>query len=560
MIPSVLILLSHGSGLAPSPIFPRTLAIVSENAMTEEATQEKKAGKVRMGPWSSIPPWAERWKPNRWFFAALLFLAAGLWVWFFWRIEPGTDEIAVLIRKTGADPPSGQIVAFEPHQKGIQMEVLPEGRYFRNPYTWGWEIHPVTDIPSGKLGVLIRLWGEDLPPGAIIANSQKKGIVGEVLRPGKYRINPYAYAVQIFDAVTVRPGHVGVVTSLVGVDVHTAELPVEERNRYLVPEGAKGVVKEVLDPGTYYLNPYMVSVTEMTLQSQRFEMSGEDAITFLTLDGFNVTVEGTIEYSINRDQAALLTHKVGDMEDILKKIILPRARGFSRIEGSKHPAIAYIVGETRQQFQNNLEQHLKDRCADWGVTIRSVLIRNISPPEEIARIIRDREVAVQRAKMFDRQIEQARSKAELTRQEMLAQQNKEKVEAETEKIRAVIQARQDQDVKLTAALKELEVAKLENDAAVFQAEALLLKADADKEVIRLQNEAQARVIGDQVSAFGDGWGLARYSLTNALAPRIGSVLTTDRSDALGGVFEGFRHKGGTQRAGGFTAAEQGDHP
>lgn len=525
--------------------------------MSEETRKENQAGMKRTVVGVFAPSWAERWKPGWRALVPVLLVALASWVWFFWRIEPGSDEIAVLIRKTGTDLPSGQILAQEPHQKGIQMDVLAEGRYFRNPYTWGWEIHPVTDIPAGKLGVLVRLWGEELSSGAIIADDRSKGIVGEVLRPGKYRINPYAYKVQIFDAVTVRPGHVGVVTSLVGADVNTADLPPHERNRYLVPKGVKGVVQDVLDPGTYYLNPYMVSVTEMTLQSQRFEMSGEDAITFLTLDGFNVTVEGTIEYSIERDQAALLTHKVGDMEDILKKIILPRARGFSRIEGSKHPATAYIVGETRQMFQNNLEQHLKDRCADWGVNIRSVLIRNISPPEEIASIIRDREVALQKAKMFDRQIEQARSKAELTRQEMLAQQNKEKVEAETEQIKAVILARQEQDVKLTAAQRELEVARLENQAAVFQAEALLVKADAEAEVIRLQNEAQARVLEGQVSAFEDGWGLARYRLYSALAPRIGSVLTTDRSDALGGVFDVFRNKGWTKGPGVATPTEQG---
>ena len=59
------------------------------------------------------------------------------------------------------------------------------------------------------------------------------------------------------------------------------------------------------------------------LQSQRFVLGGEDAISFLTLDGFNVNVEGTIEFSIERDQAALMTHQVGDMEDVLKKLILP---------------------------------------------------------------------------------------------------------------------------------------------------------------------------------------------------------------------------------------------
>jgi regulator of protease activity HflC (stomatin/prohibitin superfamily) len=509
----------------------------------EEDKENPTALQVKKRPGGRIvrPPAFGR--PPGWVLIPVVLAAIALWVWFFCRIEPDTDEIAVLIRKTGEDLPSGRIIAEGPHQKGVQMEVLPEGRYFRNPYTWGWTIHPITDIPAGKLGVLIRLYGEDPPPGAVIADSKSKGIVGDVLRPGKYRINPYAYMVQLFDAVSVRPGHVGIVTSLIGRDVTTEGLPADKRNRYLVEKGFKGVVADVLDPGTYYLNPYMYSVVEMTLQSQRFEMSGEDAINFLTMDGFTVTVEGTIEYSIEREHAALLTHKVGDMEDILKKIILPRARGFSRIEGSKNPAIAYIVGETRQQFQNSLEQHLKERCLAWGVNIRSVLIRNISPPDEIARIIRDREVAVQTAKMFERQIEQAKSKAELTRQEMLARQNKEKVEAETGKIKAVIKAGQEQEVRITAALKELEVAKLENDAATFQAQSKLLAAGAEAEVIRSQNEAQAQVLKEQASALGGGMGLARYTLYTNLAPRITSILTTDRSDALGGVFEAFRQQG-----------------
>jgi regulator of protease activity HflC (stomatin/prohibitin superfamily) len=231
------------------------------------------------------------------------------------------------------------------------------------------------------------------------------------------------------------------------------------------------VVKEVLDPGTYYLNPYLVNVVEVNLQSQRFALSGEDAITFLTMDGFTVNVEGTIEFGLDRSSAALITHRIGDMEDLLQKIILPRARGFSRIEGSKQPAINFIVGETRQQFQDSLETHLRDKCKDWGVSIKSVLIRNISPPDQIASVIRDREVAVQNARMFEQQIAQAKSKAELVRQEMLAIQNKEKVEQDTARIRAVIKAEQELAVQVTAAKRELDVAKLESEAATFQAQA-----------------------------------------------------------------------------------------
>ncbi len=466
--------------------------------------------------------------------ALVLFLP--IWFWFFCRIEPGPGEIAVLLRKTGQNLPSGEILALQPGQKGIQLEVLPEGRYFRNPYTWGWQISRITDIPAGKLGVLTRLYGKDLPPGEIIAGEGTKGIVADVLRPGKYRINPYAYAVELFDAITIRPGYIGVVTALTGKDVLNSDLPAAERNVFLVGAGQKGVIPQTMDSGTYYLNPYMFNVVEVLLQSQRFEMSGEDAISFLTLDGFTVNVEGTIEYALMPDKAALLTHKVGDMEDILKKIILPRARGFSRIEGSKNPAKNYIMGDTRQKFQDNLEKHLQEKCAEWGVAIKSVLIRNISPPDEIASIIRDREVAVQTARKFEQQIEQAKSKAELTKQEMLAQQNKEKVEADTARIRAVILAQQGMAVQLTAANKELEVAKLENDAATAQAQAILSRAGAERDVIKMNNEAEAAVIANQIAAFGTGLNMARYVFYQKVGPRIQSVLTGDQAEGLGSLF------------------------
>jgi len=316
-------------------------------------------------------------------------------------------------------------------------------------------------------------------------------------------------------------------------------LPPGARNLFLVGPGMKGVVPEVLDPGTYYLNPYLINVVEVNLQSQRFEMSGGDAITFFTLDGFTVRVEGTIEFNISRDKAALITHRVGDMEDVLKKIILPRARGFSRIEGSKHPAINFIIGETRQQFQDNLETHLRQQAQEWGVNVRSVLIRNILPPDQIASIIREREVAVQNARKFEQQIEQARSQAELVRQEMLAEQNKEKVQADTARIRAVIGAQQELSVQVTAAQRELEVSRLEKDAAAFQAEALLAKAQGDRDVVRLDNQARAGVLRAQVQAFGSGLDLARYELNRKLGPRIESILSSDDDQGLGALFRPF---------------------
>ena len=466
--------------------------------------------------------------------AALLFFP--LFIWFGCRIEPKPDQFAVLIRKTGENLPSGEIVALKPGQKGLQLDVLPEGRHFRNPYTWAWRIRKVTDIPAGKLGVVTRLYGTEVTDGQIIATEGQKGILSDVLQPGKYRLNPYAFSVEMADAITIRPGCVGVVTELVGADVLTADVPDEWRDSFLVTNGLKGVVAEALDPGTYYLHPYRVNVVEVNLQSQRFEMSGNDIITFLTLDGFTVTVEGTIEFAIKREKAALLTHRVGDMDDIIKKTILPRARGFSRIEGSKHPAIDFIVGETRQKFQGDLEAHLREKSADWGVDIRSVLVRKIVVPDQIASISRDRQMAVQEAKKYDQQLEQAKSQAELVKQEMLAEQSKAKVEADTARIRTVINAKQEQAVQIVSAEKDLGVAKLRNEAAAAQAAAQVSKAEGERDAIRMRNEAEAAVLASQVEALGTGANLARFAFYQRVGPRIQSVLGSDDKESLGGIF------------------------
>lgn len=468
-------------------------------------------------------------------FAMGLLLGGAVFFWYFCRIEPDSGEMAILIHKTGDNLAPGQIIAENENQKGIQLEVLSEGRYFRNPYSWDWRIYKITDIPAGKLGVLTRLYGTDLPENQIIAGPGQKGIVRDVLSPGKYRINPYAFRIDIFDAIKIRPGYAGVVNSLIGSDV-LSSASTNKPNGFLVSTEMKGVLPSILDAGTYYLNPYVVSVAEVNLQSQRFEMSGADAISFLTMDGFGVDVEGTIEYAIVGEKAALLTHRVGDLNDIIKKIILPRARGFSRIEGSKHPATTFIVGETRQQFQRDLENHLKTTCEGWGISIKSVLIRNITPPEQIASIIRDREVAVQESRKYEQEIGQAKSKAELGKQEMLAQQSGEKVVADTSRIRAVIAAQQEQTVRIVKANQELEVAKIDNEAAEAQAQAIMLKAGAEAAVVNMQNVAEAGVLASQVQAFSNGLNYARYTFLKKVGPRIDSILSTDQGDGLGALF------------------------
>jgi regulator of protease activity HflC (stomatin/prohibitin superfamily) len=469
-------------------------------------------------------------------FLILIFIVAiPLWVWC--RIEPGYGEIAVLIKKTGKNLAMDQIIATSDEYKGVQLDVLPEGRFFKNPYSYSWTIIKATDVSAGKFGVLVRKFGKDLPGGSIIAPDETyKGIVGDVLGTGKHRINPYAYEIKLFDDIKIAPGHVGVVTSLHGNDVLSSSNKVDSvDDGFLAEEGWKGVQRDVLKEGTHRLNPYLKAISIVNIQSQRFEFSGDEAIMFLTLDGFSVTVEGTLEFNLNVDRVAKLTHEVGDMDDIMKKLILPSARGFFRIEGSKKEANEFIVGESRQAFQNSLQEYLKGVCEGWGISLNSVLIRDIIVPQEIAGIIRDRELAAQEVKKFEQQIVQAKSKAELEKQNALAEQKRLMVDAETEKIRQLVMAEQDKLEKTIAAGTELAVSKVQLQAARADAEALLTLAEADRTVVATKNKADADVLKQQVSVYKDESDYVRAQLYNVVAPNIQSILTTDEGGDMFGL-------------------------
>ncbi|MEP1646467.1 MAG: band 7 protein, partial [Rhodopirellula bahusiensis] len=133
--------------------------------------------------------------------AGLGLLAAGLlgliWFYMFCRIEVPSGHIAVLLRKTGGEIENSTEVVAEgdfDSFKGLQEKVLTEGRYFYNPWKWEWDIVPQVEIPENRLGVRIRLYGDDLGYGNLIAyEANQKGIAAEVLRPGRHQLNAVVY-------------------------------------------------------------------------------------------------------------------------------------------------------------------------------------------------------------------------------------------------------------------------------------------------------------------------------------------------------------------------------
>ena len=192
------------------------------------------------------------------------------WITFRFYVPPG--YMAVITAKTGVPLPPGQILA-KPGQQGIQETVLGEGRHFRNPFLYKWTILPAITIPAGKVGIVVSKVGVELPEGEFLADFGQKGIWKQILGPGRYRLNPYGYHVELVDAVSIPIGYVGVVTGLSGNQAPPGQF---------AGPGEKGVRKDVLQPGLYYINPKELRIDVLEIGVNQVSLLGQDGGAVIT--------------------------------------------------------------------------------------------------------------------------------------------------------------------------------------------------------------------------------------------------------------------------------------
>ncbi len=461
---------------------------------------------------------------------AVVALVLGIVGYHAYLVEVPTNHQAVLISKTGLDLEPDMEVAPPPSEggpryKGVQARVLTEGRYFYNPFLWDWEIREQVVIPPGKIGVRVALAGDELPPGQILAEPGQKGILREILRPGRYAYNWYAEEIRQYDPVTIPAGFVGVVTNLAGPIAKTP-------NALLVEAGERGVQKKFLPPGTYYLNPFEYRVSLVDGRSQRYDLSEHDTLEFLSADGFPVVIDGAIEFRLIEEKIpeiyTLYNETLNDddvSEEIIAKIIQPESRSICRIHGSRLSGSAFF-GEERQQFEQKLVETLKANCLKQGVEIVSVTISSIRPPAAIIALNQTREVAKQQMAQFKQEKLQQESEARLKVEKLRAEQKKQLVDAEREIVEKTTLATQQQNTSKIEAQRKLDVAQIELEAAKDQAAKVVAGAQAQADVIRYKNKAEVAGLAARVRAFqGDGQALARNILIEKIAPAFRSIMS-----------------------------------
>lgn len=520
--------------------------------------------------------------------AILVFAAWAAWMWVFCRFYVGPDQMAIVTAKTGAPLAPGQILA-EPGQQGIQAAPLAEGRHFRNPVFYDWEIVPAVVIPAGKVGLLTSKVGEELPEGVFIAEPGQKGIRRGVLGPGKYRLNPYGYTVEIVDAISIPIGYVGVITGLSGKQAPEGQF---------AGPGEKGIRSDILQPGLYYVNPKELKVdvleigvnqvsllgkmgnaviTKAPLASQnaavealsqraladqqekrREYLAGQRSsgsmqmmtemdyaktdraapsaspgqkparapigaeavlslnqfVEFPSRDGFEISLDMTVEFELLPDKIAWIYQTYGDLPAVVDKIIMPQILSVSRLKGSAYQAKDFIVGEAREKFQNDLTETLRHALDDKRIIIHNALIRHVNVPDQILSPIQEASIAIQQDLTNKEKQNTARKQAELNTEQGLIEQRREQVAQETEKMRAEIKADQEKQVAQTQAETVKKVADIGRQTASIRAEKARTIGQAEAQTVQLVDGEKARGFELKTKAFRDPQAFSLWEFAN----------------------------------------------
>jgi regulator of protease activity HflC (stomatin/prohibitin superfamily) len=475
--------------------------------------------------------------------ALLVLVCAGLWQ----TVEWGYNRIYVpegkslllrykgfplmLVSKPPAQPGHFAKVdeAGSPLEIGFLERLRGPGRHFYCPLWWERELVDDLVIDGGNVGIVTCKMGDDLPRGEFLVDgtlgeTTYKGIFRNVLAPGRYRINPYAYTVEIIGEQVLKSGtqdkHAGWVnipTGYVGVVTNLAP----NKARGTLP----GIQSKVLQPGLYPVNPKEeqldiigvgFSVTSVNSNFKRetdgqvlLDDSGEpiiadddSGIRFPSNDGFEIHMDFTAVWGITPQQAPDVIRKFGTTDAVETKVVIPQIESICRNQGSRLGAVELLVGESRMKFQEDTSAAFEKVLEEKDLTLLHGLVRHIYIPLDVRQPIQERFIADE-IKLTNEQ-KQITRKTEATLQEATAkvEYESQRIAVETEKLEAEKVAEGRRTAEETRAETVQKQAVIDRQTAEIQAQATILKGEADGTAKKLLEQAKAQKLQLAVSAFG----------------------------------------------------------
>lgn len=361
-------------------------------------------------------------------------------------------------------------------QKGPQIDILLPGTYRINTKLFEISVMKATTIPVKEIGLVTAKDGEPLPPteyiakpitghrdfqdsAGFLANGGQRGPQLDFLKPGTYYINPLLFDITRDQVLVVGRGEVAVIISTIGKDP-SEEVASKDANgnlkdgveRYVVSMGYRGIQREVLGPGTYYLNklaytPHIIPTTNLTIDwaMDKWVPKGDTAgateskeattkarafnpLNIVSKDGFEMSVEVKVILRVLPEQAPHMVARIGTIENLIEDVIHPLIDSSFRNQASSSEAMQFM--QDRYAEQRKAEEHAAEELEKYHVQCVSVLICQIKLPDRLMQTLTDKVVASQQKAMYDSQQEAEGRRAEMEKTKAQADLQPSLVKAE----------------------------------------------------------------------------------------------------------------------------------
>jgi len=493
-----------------------------------------------------------------WVLLALYFVPLGF-KWGVERVYVAPGKGLIVINKFGKALPADLIVAprDDNSYKGVQEEVRGPGRYFLNPIEYDWKEVPLVEVSAGspeswdwdsngrlkdpstlpKLGLVAAKGGKTPPPGTEVVDEGFKGLQKRILTPGTYKINPQQYEVTLVDAVVVPPGSVGVVTRLIGDTGEIESRPFiatpttmgTEASRLVAGPRQRGVLRDVLQPGIYYINPRIAKVTPVTVGYDAVTLNHDSntGIIFYSSDGYLVEADFTVVWGRTPQDAPHIVATIGNVETVRQNIIEPAMKAACQNIGAGYTAKQLIQGTSREEAQAALSENLKAQVRSRHVDVLLALIRNIAIRDSSGKdatmgllaTIQQANIEVERELTNQQKTQTAIVKARLEQATKLVDVARETVASETLVRVANIQADSQKKAAEIDAQRELDVSAIQLQVAQLDAQRTTIMGKAAAEVSRLKNDAEAKGAKMLIDAFGSAQAYNLFTFAKNFDPQ-----------------------------------------